>query len=831
MKTEYSNGTSSSPRIDIKNIATRAIPHAEAICRQWLPDGKRQGVEWVALNPKRDDAHTGSFKINLTTGLWSDFANGESGGDLVNLIAYLENSNQINAAEQLAGWLGVAPALLPKPNRPILIRPTAHPTLGKPTMQWEYCGADGRLLCVICRFETSNGKEFRPLTHTNEGWQWKAPPEPRPLYGLNRLAARPNAIVMICEGEKATDAGAILCPNCVAMTSMNGAVSPQKTDWSPLKNRRVRIWPDNDEAGMKYANSVAAFAYKAGALSVEQLDLYSLTFNGSQVLDQGFDAFNAAAADEWGFNDEAMEHYARWLPVAPPSISNSPSISSTATEWPELFDLSSPGAESTPYPLDAFPLIARTVIAEIVGYSKMPTVLAASTALGFMSLAAQGLADVARDKYLVSPISLYLMTIAASGERKSFSSKMLTAFEDWQKSEREFLLPEYRKSLSLASTQTAQIEGKKSRIKSLAPKDDQDSRNEIERLEKEIIELELNPILVTPLPSHLQEDVNSAALSYAVATGWPSSGLFSDEAGMVFGSQGFSADSAMSLLSLLNTLWDGRSSHATRKQALTAEIRGRRFSSSLMMQADVLSKLVDIGARGIGFLARFLLSAPDTKMGSRFYTEPPKEWPALIQFNAQITRLLQQPLPIDCSREDQGARMILIPPIMHLDTESKAMWIEFHDSVERELCRFGDFAQVRDIASKAAENAVRIAAVFKLFDQGKVGEWVEPEYMRGGIDVARWHLHEARRLFLDLDTPPELQDARELSAWLTGKGRELIDATGAISLRTIGKFGPNRVRDTLRRDEAINQLVEAGHVRFPTIKRQKKIEVNPKLLK
>jgi hypothetical protein len=501
------------------------------------------------------------------------------------------------------------------------------------------------------------------------------------------------------------------------------------------------------------------------------------------------------------------------------------------TEWPELFDLSSPGAESTPYPLDAFPLIARTVIAEIVGYSKMPTVLAASTALGFMSLAAQGLANVARDKYLVSPISLYLMTIAASGERKSFSSKMLTAFEDWQQSEREFLLPEYRKSLSLAGTQTAQIEGKKSRIKSLAPKDDQDSRNEIERLEKEIIELERNPILVTPLPSHLQEDVNSAALSYGVATGWPSSGLFSDEAGMVFGSQGFSADSAMSLLSLLNTLWDGRTSHATRKQALTAEIRGRRFSSSLMMQPDVLSKLVDIGARGIGFLARFLISAPDTKMGSRFYTDPPDDWAALNQFNAQITRLLQEPLPIDCSREDKGARMMLAPPIMRLDTDSKAMWVEFHDAVEKELCRFGDFAQVRDIASKAAENAVRIAAVFKLFDQGKAGEWVEPEYMRGGIDVARWHLHEARRLFLDLETPPEIQDARELSAWLTGKGRELIDAAGAIPLRTIGKFGPNRVRDSLRRDEAIDQLVEAGHVRILTIKRQKKIEVNPKLLK
>ncbi|MBV5311046.1 DUF3987 domain-containing protein [Chromatium okenii] len=836
MTTEYSNGQqrpdSLTPYVDIKDIAARAVSHIEAICRQWLPNGKRQGVEWIALNPKRDDAQRGSFKINLTTGIWSDFATGDGGGDLVNLIAYLENTNQINAAQRLADWLGVmpsAPLTKPKPHRLILICPTAHPTLGKPVQQWEYHAADGRLLGKVCRFETATGKEFRPLTHFAEGWQWKALPEPRPLYGLNRLAARPDATVIVCEGEKAADAATELFPDSVAITSMNGALSPQKTDWSPLKGRRIRLWPDNDRAGMQYAETVAALAYKAGAVSVERIDLSIFTFDGKSTIEEGFDAFNALNEHRW--DSKGIEHFERWLTISPPLI---PASISTvdSTDWPELFDLSSPGAEATPYPLDAFPPIARAAISEYATFGKQPIALAASAALGQMALAAQGLADVARDAYLVSPISLYLMTIAESGERKSAADKQFSrAFREWVQSEREYLLPEHRKSFALVSTQKTQVEGKKNRIKTLASKDDQESRTEIERLEKEIVELECNPIVVMPLPNTGFEDVNSAALSYAVATGWPSSGLFSDEGGMVIGSQGLGDDNATSLLSLLNTLWDGRTSHATRKQAATAEIRGRRFSSFLMLQPDLLPKLIDKGARGLGFMARFLMSTPATTMGTRFYTEPPKDWLALNQFDAQILQLLKEPLPIDNSREDQGARMMLAPPIMRLDTGAKAMWVEFHDAVERELCRFGDFAQVRDIASKAAENAVRIAAVFKLFDQGKTGEWVEPEYMRGGIDVARWHLHEARRLFLDLDTPPEIQDARELSAWLTGKGRELIDAEGAIPLRTIGKFGPNRVRDTLRRDEAIDQLVEAGHVRILTIKRQKKIKMNPKLLK
>ena len=47
------------------------------------------------------------------------------------------------------------------------------------------------------------------------GWQWKAPPAPRPLYGLARLAARSEAAVLVAEGEKAADAAALFLPDCV----------------------------------------------------------------------------------------------------------------------------------------------------------------------------------------------------------------------------------------------------------------------------------------------------------------------------------------------------------------------------------------------------------------------------------------------------------------------------------------------------------------------------------------------------------------------------------------------------------------------------------------
>src|SRR5207248_1189548 len=70
----------------INAAALRALP---ALLRRWLPDGKQLGAEWIARNPRRADRHAGSFKVNLRTGRWGDFASGEVGGDPISLAAYL----------------------------------------------------------------------------------------------------------------------------------------------------------------------------------------------------------------------------------------------------------------------------------------------------------------------------------------------------------------------------------------------------------------------------------------------------------------------------------------------------------------------------------------------------------------------------------------------------------------------------------------------------------------------------------------------------------------------------------------------------------------------
>ena len=95
--------------IGFGRIAAAALARSETIVQRWLPDGKRQGAEWVSLNPCRPDRKTGSFKVNLETGRWGDFSSGDKGGDLIALAAYLFGLSQIEAARKVAEMIGVDP--------------------------------------------------------------------------------------------------------------------------------------------------------------------------------------------------------------------------------------------------------------------------------------------------------------------------------------------------------------------------------------------------------------------------------------------------------------------------------------------------------------------------------------------------------------------------------------------------------------------------------------------------------------------------------------------------------------------------------------------------
>lgn len=95
--------------LDFEAVNRAALASLPALLARWLPEGRVQGGEYVARNPRRDDRRPGSFKVNLQSGRWADFASGDRGGDPVSLAAYLAGIGQAEAARELAQALGVRP--------------------------------------------------------------------------------------------------------------------------------------------------------------------------------------------------------------------------------------------------------------------------------------------------------------------------------------------------------------------------------------------------------------------------------------------------------------------------------------------------------------------------------------------------------------------------------------------------------------------------------------------------------------------------------------------------------------------------------------------------
>lgn len=94
-------------RLDFQAINSAALSVLPLILGRLAPGGTIRAGEWEGRNPRRADRKPGSFKVNIRTGRWADFATGDSGGDPVSLVAYLADMGQAEACRRLADMLGV----------------------------------------------------------------------------------------------------------------------------------------------------------------------------------------------------------------------------------------------------------------------------------------------------------------------------------------------------------------------------------------------------------------------------------------------------------------------------------------------------------------------------------------------------------------------------------------------------------------------------------------------------------------------------------------------------------------------------------------------------
>lgn len=627
------------------------------------------------------------------------------------------------------------------------------------------------------------------------------------VAGCHFIIGKPDGVLCIAEGY-ATGASIYEATGYAVTVAFNAGNLLPVAQVLRAKFPELRLIVCADDDAMTPGNPGLTKAREAaqavgGLLAVPD-------FAGTQP--EGATDFNdLAALCGLGAVREAIER------AAPPA-QDAPGDMPEGHSWPEPQPLATK-VEPEPYPANALPNAIRAAVEEVQGFTKAPLPLVASSALAALSLAIQAHADVKRAEQLSGPVSLYLLTIADSGERKStcdgFFTKAIRDHEEAQAALAKPLLDDHRAG---SEAWEAKRTGLKDKIRQFAK-----SGKGTVQYEDMLRELERQRPEPPRVPRLFYTDATPEALAYGLAKNWPSGGVVSAEAGSVFGAHGMGKDSVMRNLALLNVLWDGGSFIIDRRTTESFTVCGARLTVALQVQEATLQNFLERSgglARGTGFLARFLVAWPESTQGFRPFTEAPAHWPALAAFNRRIATILEQTAPVD----DTGG---LVPIALPLTAEAKAAWVAFHDAIEGELASGGALHDVRDVASKIADNAARLAALFQIFEGG--GSAIGLAAIESASRVSAWHLNEARRFFGELALPAEMADAARLDRWLVDHCRR--QRVGTVPKRDIQRnVTPVHLRQKGPLDEALRELTEAGRVRQVQDGRRKDIHVNPALL-
>lgn len=482
--------------------------------------------------------------------------------------------------------------------------------------------------------------------------------------------------------------------------------------------------------------------------------------------------------------------------------------------WPAPEELVN-AQKSAPYPIKQTPEAFQKAVIEVADAIQAPLPLVGASALGVLSAASQSKYNVKRDDGLIGPVSLYLLSVAMSGDRKSSVDGVFTqAITDFEREQRLENAENMQAFTSELSSWEAKRRGILTAISSAAAQ-----KKETCELYRDLKEHDKEQPERPRVPQLMIGEATTEALKQHLAEKWPSAFINSAEAGEIFGGHSMRKDMILAALASFNKLWSGETVACSRASRESFVIESGRLTLNLQLQKESLDEFLrqsGVLARGSGFWARFLMSFPESLQGTRLYKTPQLNGPYLEAFNRRVKAILE----ISDKFDENG---ILQPEIIELSPEARQEWIEVFNAIEAQLAPTGDLRDVRDVASKTAENAARIAALIEIFTGGNV---ISFESMKAGITLAIWHLQEAQRFFGEINLPQEQENAVLLDGWLIAQAQK--DNVNSLPFRKVQQCGPNRIRAKELLDAAMQELVEAKRIAICT--NPKTIFINPALL-
>ena len=466
--------------------------------------------------------------------------------------------------------------------------------------------------------------------------------------------------------------------------------------------------------------------------------------------------------------------------------------------------------ETPNYPFASFPPALRAVLWEqsLNNEGALPTI--GCSLIGVLSAAIQDKVDVERMPGHRLPCCVNTLVIGGSGSRKTTVDRMLTkvcsTFEELAK---EHMKPEIAAQKAKHLIWKSSLERLEKALKTL-PADDEEAAEE---LQEELEDLLLSEPQRISTPKILYKDATQEAICKGLSS-WPSAFLNSSEAGAILGSR------TMSNLGFFNGLWDGDGLRVDRAASDSYAVEAPRLTLSLMVQERTFTKyLLNKGslARDNGFLARLLPCYPAPLEGTRFGNYSTGSWMQLDAFHVRILEILMSGLPVDGVRPERK--------LLTLSLGAQTTLKRFSDQVETDLGSGRFLSDVKDCASKVAENSVRLAGLFHYYE-GE-GSQISGDTMSQAINICSWHMLEFKRLFAEApEMPLEFQDAMALE-------KCLMDYSFAhpgqnwVPKKYLFTHGPNAVRKKARLDLALHVLWQQGKITLHRDNRTMLVILNP----
>ena len=438
------------------------------------------------------------------------------------------------------------------------------------------------------------------------------------------------------------------------------------------------------------------------------------------------------------------------------------------------------------YPLDALGDVLGPAAKRIHDVVQAPDALCGQSILAAASLAVQSHADVLIEGRR-EPLSLWAVSIAESGERKSAVDQVaLAAHKHHERQQLQQYLDEKAEfAIALTSHETAcrsVNKGKdpaaiKSALFDLGPPP----------------EAPVNPMLLVTTPT-------IEGIHRLYKTGQPSIGLFHDDAGEFIGGHAMNRDNRTKSVSGLSRLWDCGEFDRVRSGDGAEKFFGRRFAMHLMMQPVIAESILgDDVLTGQGFLARSLLAWPSSTIGTRLYVDIDLSTdPALAKYRSRIIEHLERQPPLrDESRNELEPRSLVLTP------QAKTRWTSIHNALEKDMRDGGDFASVRAWAGKAPAQILRIAGVLTLIGNPDATS-IQADILDQAAVLMTFSLSEAVRIIGTSQVPTEIKHAEALLSWCHSEKKKFLHSGAAL------QFGPNVIRSKQAFDNAIHELERAG---------------------